>query len=75
MKIIIIIDRIINDLAVCEVDDRTLNIPLSSIIGKASEGDVLILTEPGAEPRYAIDHDATQRRRLSIKDKFNRLKL
>jgi|GEM_PF-1490250 len=68
----IIIDRIVGDIAVCENGDEMVNIPISSILGKAREGDVLI--EDKSKLTYTIDVFSTEQRRASINDSFSRLK-
>jgi len=67
----IIVDRIEEGLAVCEIDGATVDIPLSEISGKPREGDVLIATADGA---YTVDTDEAERRRSDISAQFERLK-
>lgn len=55
-----IIDRIENNIAVCEAGDVSLDVPLSALPKGASEGDVITL---------AIDKAQTENR----KDKINNL--
>jgi len=68
----IIIDRIENGIAICEVDGEMRDIPLSGINGKAREGDVLL--DKGDGSLLTIDASATQRRRAAITERFERLK-
>ena len=69
----IIVDRIINGIAVCEVDGlTTVDIPLSSISGNVREGAVI--QKADGESRYIVDDDDTQRRKAAISERFNRLK-
>ena len=69
----IIVDRIINGIAVCEIDGAAIaDIPLSSINGNVREGSVII--EAGDKLRYIVDEEETLRRRADITERFNRLK-
>jgi len=68
----IIVDKIENGLAVCEVDSRLIEIPLAQISGVVREGDVLRKAEKGAG--YTVDKEETELRRTAIKDRFERLK-
>jgi len=69
----IIVDRIINAIAVCEIDGAGIaDIPVSSISGDVREGSVLI--EAGDKLRYIVDEEETRRRRTDITERFNRLK-
>jgi len=68
----IIIDRIENGIAVCEIDGAMIDIPLSRIAGTAREGDVL--TDSGDGAYLAADIPATERRRADISERFERLK-
>lgn len=65
----IIIDRIENDLAVCENDSGRMNIPLSQIKGEPKAGDVLIRSGSG----YTVDEKASEKRRSDIIGLQNKL--
>lgn len=67
----IIIDRIIDAVAVCEADGSVIEIPLSAINGDACEGDVLCPDENGK--RYTINADETQKRRTMLAERFTRI--
>lgn len=68
----IIVDRIIDGLAICEKDGTTISIPLSVIVGNVREGDVLCEIKSSAG--YAIDTTETSNRRESISSRFERIK-
>jgi hypothetical protein len=68
----IIVDRIENDIAVCEIDDAMIDIPLSKISKGVREGDVLIATSDCSF--YTIDVAMTEQRRADITALFERLK-
>jgi len=60
MQTYLSVDRIENNLAVCELDDRTVqNIPLSHLPDNVQEGDILCL----CNGEYIIDKQETMRRR------------
>lgn len=66
----IIVDRIEGALAVCEMDDKSMqNIALSELPVGVKEGDVLAV-ENGA---YVIDVKQTKERSERIAQKMNRL--
>ena len=67
-----IIDRIENGIAVCEIDGVMTDIPLSRIAGPVREGDVLISSADGAY--LTADISATAQRRAAIAERFARLK-
>lgn len=68
----IIVDRVEEGIiAVCEIDDVMLEIPLTKINGKVRDGDVLIDNGDGT---YAIDAATTAQRKAEITDIFERLK-
>jgi len=70
MKELIIIDRIENGIAACELESLEIRmISLEELPSGVSEGDCLWL-EDG---RYAIDPDETNRRRESNAALFRRL--
>ena len=70
----IIVDRIENDQAVCEVNGEMIkNIPLSKINNNVCEGDVLI-DENGDGSFYIIDIKKTKQRKDNISERFERLK-
>ena len=65
------VDRIENDIAVLECEDRIMRmIPLSLLPSGLKEGDMLL--ERGG--KYTIDQDETSRRREYNKSLFDRLK-
>jgi hypothetical protein len=68
----IIVDRIENGFAICEIEDTTKDIPLDRIIGEVLEGDVLNENESGTH--YVVDREATEQRQAAIKERFERLK-
>ena len=68
----IIIDRIEGDIAVCEVDGVMQDIPLSFIAKGAKEGDMLIQNEDSL--LLIPDISATEMRKASIDERFERLK-
>ena len=61
-----------NDLAVLETDDgTTLDVPRAQVPPEAREGDVLLElaeNELDGEVRYAVDFEATERRRREVSD-------
>ena len=61
-----------NDLAVLETDDgTTLDVPRAQVPPEAKAGDVLIglaENELDGEIRYAVDFEATERRRREVSD-------
>ena len=61
-----------NDLAVLETDDgTTLDVPRAQVPPEAKEGDVLTeLSESDldGEVRFAVDFEATERRRREVSD-------
>jgi hypothetical protein len=69
----IIVDRIENKLAVCEIDDKMIDIPLSKISKTVKEGDVLI-DENRDGTFYTVDTAKTAQRRAEITEMFERLK-
>jgi hypothetical protein len=70
----IIVDRIENnEIAVCEIDGKMADIPLSKISKGVQEGDVL-RDEAGDGVFYMVDAAETARRRAEISELFERLK-
>jgi hypothetical protein len=70
----IIVDRIENnEIAVCEIDEKMVDIPLSKISKDVREGDVLI-DEKGDGVFYIVDSAKTLQRRAEITELFERLK-
>jgi hypothetical protein len=70
----IIVDRIENnDIAVCEIDGKMVDIPLSKISKGVQEGDVL-KDETGTGIFYMVDAAKTEQRRAEISALFERLK-
>jgi hypothetical protein len=69
----IIVDRIENGIAVCEIDDKMVDIPLSKISNNVHEGDVLI-DNNGDGSFYTIDTATTKQRKTDITALFERLK-
>ena len=68
----IIVDRIENGIAVCEIDGVMTDIPLSRISGAVREGDVLRDNSDGSY--LTADIPATEQRRAAIAERFERLK-
>ncbi|MCL2476757.1 DUF3006 domain-containing protein [Candidatus Bathycorpusculum sp.] len=69
----IIVDRIENGIAVCEIDGVMSDIPLSKISTGVCEGDVLIdLSNEGTF--YTVDTAKTEQRRAEITKRFEHLK-
>lgn len=60
----IIIDRIENNIAICEVNEEILKINVNNIEGVPSEGDVLVKKESF----YYIDKDLTNKRKTIVED-------
>ena len=71
-EFMIIIDRILNEIAICEKDGAMVNIPISQIDGQVHEGAILKASNGGT--RYAIDIAGTKARAASIAERFNALK-
>jgi len=69
----IIVDRIENGVAVCEIDGTMLDIPLSKISAGICEGDVLI-DHSGDGTFYSVDTAKTKQRRAEITKRFEHLK-
>jgi hypothetical protein len=69
----IIVDRIENELAVCEIDDKMVDISLSKISNGVREGDVLIDVK-GDGSFYVVDAAKTEQRRAEITELFERVK-
>lgn len=65
----IIVDRIENGFAVCEIDNEFTEIALLDIIGNVREGAVLIKTNGN----YVVDEDSTSQRKKDIFEKQRRL--
>ncbi len=65
----IIVDRIENGFAVCEIGDCFVDIPLSSIRGAVKEGCVLVEDEQG----YYVNDDETERRKKELFEKQKKL--
>ena len=68
----IIVDRIVNGFAVCEINGVMTDIPLSRISGRVREGDML--SGGGGDSLYTVDIPGTERRRAAISERFERLK-
>lgn len=67
----IVIDRIENEIAVCEMEDgNTLYIALTLLPDNAAEGDVLQISE---ESGYLIDSEATQLRKKAMHSRLTSL--
>lgn len=67
---LLIIDRIEADIAVCELPDRTMqHIPLSALPGGVREGDCLRPQGDG----YRVDAEETERRRQQNAERLRRL--
>jgi hypothetical protein len=69
----IIVDRIENKIAVCEIDEKMIDVPLSKISKGVQEGDVLMDTT-GDGTFYTVDTEKTKQRRAEITELFERLK-
>jgi len=69
----IIVDRIENGVAVCEIDGVMSDIPLSKISSEVCEGDVLIELS-GEGTVYSVDTAKTKQRRAEITKRFEHLK-
>lgn len=65
----IIVDRIENGFAVCEIDNEFINIPLDQISGNLREGSVLIK----CGGHYEVDDTDTENRKKAIFEKQKRL--
>ncbi len=67
----LIVDRIIEDFAVCEdaITGKFLDISLSELPDNVKEGDCIILIGD----RYVIDEEVTARRREENFDLYNQL--
>ena len=68
----IIVDRIENGLAVCELDGEVVDIPLEKITGIVREG--VILSENEVGDGYFVAKEETELRRKTMQDRFDRLK-
>ena len=64
---VIIVDRFEGNLAVCEEETKTIEIPKADLPADAKEGDVLMKGNNGA---YEIDRETTKQRRKNIDEKF-----
>lgn len=65
----IVVDRIENGIAICELDNEFTQIPLESISGNVSEGVVLIKEDN----KYIVDLERTDLRRKEIFEKQRKL--
>ncbi len=67
----LIVDRIIEDFAVCEdaITEKFVDISLSELPDNVKEGDCIILIDD----RYVIDEEVTNRRREENFDLYNQL--
>lgn len=65
-----IIDRIEGELAVVETDEGFVDVPLSSIRGRARDGAVLVSQENGS---YAVQEDLTEQRADEAQRRFESL--
>ena len=68
----IIVDRILNDLAICINDGVQIDIPISKIEGKVSEGDLLYFDE--SDIKYSKQVDEPQKCKDGLSERFNRIK-
>jgi len=66
-----VIDRIEGGIAICERlgGSENIEIEVSSLPKKANEGSVIVKTDDG----FAVDVDATERRKAEMSDRLNRL--
>ncbi len=63
-----VIDRLEEELAICENDDREMiSIPRNELPVSVNEGDVILLEEDGS---WVLDTDATKKRRERIRKKM-----
>lgn len=67
-KQLIVVDKILNDLAVCEKDGTVMDIPLSQINGSVQEGDLLCIDDSGT--RYSVQAEETQQRKDALSKRF-----
>ena len=65
----IIVDRIENEIVICEEGDKFITIPKEKVIGKLREGAVIIKTEDS----YTVDEDLTSVRKKTVFEKQKRL--
>lgn len=65
----IIVDRIENGIAICEIENEFREIALENISGSVCEGAVLIKTDD----KYIVDEDSTSQRKKDIFEKQRRL--
>lgn len=65
-----VIDRIVNDIMVCEDSETRQNININRI-ENAKEGDVL----KKVDNNFVIDLESTEKRKLEIKEKLKKLGL
>ena len=63
------IDRIEEDIAVCEENGDMISLPLSSLPSDTKEGDILTLSENG----WILSEDTTEKRKNSLLDLQNSL--
>jgi len=71
---LIIVDRIENNIAICEIDGKTTkDIPLTKISKDVHEGDVLIDLN-GDNSFYTVDIAQTKQRKNDITKLFEHLK-
>ncbi|MDR0372123.1 MAG: DUF3006 domain-containing protein [Nitrososphaerota archaeon] len=68
----IIVDRLENGIAVCEIEGIMTNVSLTKISKGVREGDVLI--DMGEGSFYTIDVAKTAQRKADIAKRFERLK-
>lgn len=71
----LIIDRIVNGLAVCEGrNGGQVKLPLSALPEGAREGDVIReKTDGEGKPEFFYDGEATGRRRKEMQERLSRL--
>lgn len=69
---LIIVDRIENGIAVCEKGGALIDVPLSKISSGVREGDVLTENEDGTF--YLVNSVETEKRRVDVSARFERLK-
>jgi len=68
----IVVDRIIDGIAVCIEEYKSIEIPLSSIVGAVKEGSVLRACV--SSDQYFVDTEKTESRKESMANRFDRLK-
>lgn len=68
----IIVDRVLNDIAICIKDGVQIDIPLSNIDGQVGEKDILCFDE--ISTMYSVQAEETKKREDAISVRFARIK-